>query len=560
MTAEIPEKIPSSKRLLLLVVCGLLLIGLWLAQVHPYLNVANDAGRYMTLGKSLAATGELRLINDPRQPLDTLYPPAFPAVIAFWLRVTGRAPGDVVLLVKITQLLFLLAVLPLLLRLLEAARLPFRYCVGALLIAACSPVFASYANEVLSEAPFMLLCLASVTLVERDLRSVMKKEETEEGSAEATAVWWQRILALACAVGAFLIRTAGIALLLSQCVWFWRRFGWKWGLAALLVTLTAAGGWQMRNRRIVKNAPPGVHYSTYIDQFTLRDPMRPGAGRIQPNLKGLLLRAYEGFPPYLGMIPRSILHSMSRHSPVWFPVFYLLAVPMGVLILFGCGVAWRRGLQLSAGFPAFFWLFAAMWPWRDPRFLVPLMPFFLLFLFLSLDTAEKWLAPRIGVKAVHGVLLAFAALLLAYFAQVHGNVIRAERRPLASGYAFGRTPEEGGFFAAADWLRKNTPPDSIVMGRPAYLLYLYSDRVTTQIEPHPNPRVQELAYMKPNRVRYIVEDTWTWASTAKYIDPYIRDYGSNWRLAWEDRGSGVRIWERIVPYAEEEGSREPKDK
>ena len=93
----------------------------------------------MVLGESLARTGDLRLINDARQPLDTLYPPGFPAIIAFWMRVTGRDAGGVVLPVKATQLLLLLGTLPLLYALLERARLPFRYRRRALLTYAACP-------------------------------------------------------------------------------------------------------------------------------------------------------------------------------------------------------------------------------------------------------------------------------------------------------------------------------------------------------------------------------------------------------------------------------------
>ena len=62
----------------ILATCALLVIGFWLAQVNPYLNPADDSGRYMVLGESLAKTGDLRLINDVRQLRDTLYVPGLP--------------------------------------------------------------------------------------------------------------------------------------------------------------------------------------------------------------------------------------------------------------------------------------------------------------------------------------------------------------------------------------------------------------------------------------------------------------------------------------------------
>ena len=112
------------------------------------------------------------------------------------------------------------------------------------------------------------------------------------------------------------------------------------------------------------------------------------------NTRGLLSRASDGFPTYIGMIPRVLLHAMSRQSPAWFVLFYFLAVPMALLILLGFVLAWRRGLHLSAGFAALFWIFAAMWPWRDPRFLAPLLPLLVLFLMLGVawcaTACERW--------------------------------------------------------------------------------------------------------------------------------------------------------------------------
>lgn len=525
-------------RRLVLLLAGVVLALLWLWQVHPYLNVANDAGRYMILGKSLATTGDLRLINEPLQPRDTLYPPGFPLLLAACLKLTGREPGGIVLLVKFLQLVFLLASLPLLARLLEKAQCKPITVYAGVWIAALCPAYGDYGTEIMAEAPFLLLCLASVVLVERDLR-----QETDSKPAV-----WKRILALILAAIAFMVRSAGIALLLVQAVWFWKRFGAKWGVAALMTLVACFGGWQMRNSEVIKNAPPGVKYSTYRDQFTLRDPMRPGAGRIQLNAKGLALRAKEGFPVYVGMTPRALLHSMSRFSS-WFGVFYALAVPLGILMFVGMPLVWKRGLSLSAGYASVFWLFAAMWPWRDPRFLVPLLPFLILFVLVALETLWLRMDSAHGKTVLTCIYGVAGATLAIYFLHVHQNMAQAEKRPTAAGYAFGRTPEEGGFYAACAWLKQNAPADARLMGRPAYILSLYADRTAIQLEPHTNAKVQEKAYIGKGKINFLVADKWAWAHTDDYLTPYLNSYGGEWRMAWEDKESGVKIWERITQSA-----------
>ncbi|HZO87691.1 MAG TPA: hypothetical protein VFB38_05070 [Chthonomonadaceae bacterium] len=600
--------IRSRLRLTLILACAALILGLWAAQVTPFLNPADDAGRYMVLGESLAKTGDLRLLNDARRPLDTLYPPGFPALIAFWLLATGREPGGVVLLVKLTQVALLIAALPLLSVLLERARLPFAYRAAALLTAALCPALIAFANEVMSEIPFLFLCLASVVLIEdggkranefaatkarshptatKDLTPDPSPSKGEgsgspsrlfgsalstlipgpspskgEGPAEAGALpslarnelvgkgdgglgtrWVRPALSLLYAAAAFLVRTAAVALLLVEIVWLWRRYGWKWGVAALLVALAVVGGWQLRNRRIILRHPE-IRYSTYADQFFLRDPMRPGAGRIDFTAHDLASRAYHGMSAYTGMIPRALLNSMSLGTP-WFYLFYLVAVPLTLLILIGFGEGWRRGLILSGAFTALFWLFAAMWPWRNPRFLIPLLPFFILYLYLGVERASHWLQKQSGTLPTRLAQGVGALLLLAYFGHVHAAAIRAERSVTTHGYALGRTPEEGGFYAACDWLRRNAPFNAVVMGRPQYLVHLYSGHPTVQIEPAEKPRAQAW-YVRRGRVRYILEDAWDWAHSHTYLDPYLREYASQWRLAWQDpRGSGVCVWEWV---------------
>jgi hypothetical protein len=300
----------------------------------------------------------------------------------------------------------------------------------------------------------------------------------------------------------------------------------------------------MRNRHIIQSHPD-VRYPTYLDQFSLRDPMDPKAGRIPLNAIGLLGRARHGLPTYIGLIPRAYLNSMSIGTP-WFWLFYLVAIPFTLLALIGYVEGWRRGLYLSGAFSALFWLFAAMWPWRDARFLVPIVPFMLLYLFLGVERVSARLEKRGGVRLTRIVQGVSGLLLLTYCAHVHAVTIARERKVTASGYALGRNREEGGFYAACAWLKQNAEPGTVLMGRPAYLLHLYTGHPTTQVEPNDRPRVQELAYMQPRHVRYILQDAWSWSHSDAYLLPYLRAYAEQWRLVWEDPlGSGARVWQRV---------------
>lgn len=533
----------------LLLVCGAIMILLWAAQCNSYLNVADDSGRYMVLGESLARTGDLRLLNEPKAPLDTLYPPGFPAIIAAWILLTGRDPYRVVLFVKFTQLVLLLCTLPLMLRLLSLARLSERTLQVALLLYACCPALIAYANEVMSEMPLLLLCLASVALVEQSAPAAQRAQGEQQPETVQTPEpgiqVGNRLAALAFAGSAFLVRSSAIALVPVQIVWFFWRFGWRWGAIAALTLALVMGGWLLRNRHIT-HSHTERHYATYVDQFTLRDPSRMDAGRIPLTPLGILSRMKGGFPVYLGMIPRAPLYMMAPPNTVLRGLFFLVAVPLTLLILYGLILAWRRGLRLCVSFAACFWFVAAMWPWQNARFLVPLIPFMVMFAALAADELGRRIVQR-GLTPLQPVLCGSGlALLLIYFATVHLRVIGQERKPTRPGYPLGRSKEEAGFYAACAWLRANVSPETIVMGKPPYLLHLYSGCKTQQIEPTKNPRVQEKAYILPRHIAFLVEDSWSFGfTTHRLLTPYLQAYGDRWTLVWHDPlGSGVRIWKR----------------
>lgn len=562
----------------ILTVCALLVIGLWLAQINPYLNPADDSGRYMVLGESLARTGDLRLINDVRQVRDTLYVPGLPAVIAFWLKVTGQPPGAVIIPVKFTLMLCLLGTLPLFYLLLKRARLRRAAIAAAMIAYAACPAMISYANEVMSEMPLLLLCLAGIVLATTGKQSAESPLPSQEIDAENSenapassdhnkpangqtlqtieAVFskiqnphskipvWCILGALACAALAYYVRAAGAILLISLGVWFFHKGGWRWGLVSLAVTLAAVGMWQARTSRIIATDPPNTPHDTYMKQFTLKNPDDPKAGRIQMNARGIASRIKRCFPLNIGNIPRAVLFSMNAKGSAWQALFYVVAVPFTILALYGWRVAWKRGQYLVCGFCVLFWLFVALWPWVNPRFLVPLVPYILLFVFAAADVLYDYQRERIPRILPNAIATVAMGLLLVYYARVHAVVIKREHAPTLPGYALGRSRDEAGFYAGAAWLM-GREPDTIVMARPAYLMHLYSGHPTTQIEPATRPSNQEIAYMLPNHVQYLFVDRWSWAHTENYLGPYLQEYGHAWTLVWNDpAGSGVRIYRR----------------
>ncbi len=510
----------------LLLFCAIVTVALWLSQVTPYLNVADDSGRYMVLGESIARTGDLRLINEVSKPLDTLYPPGFPAMIAAWLLLTRGSPGSVVIPMKATLLVMTLATLPLMFMLLKRSGLRRWLIVSTMIAYSACPAVIGYSNEMMSDLPLLAFSLGAIALIEG---------QPEPG-------FWAKALALLCAVISFTMRTSGVALFIALVVYYQLRYGRKWAVAAWVVTLGSVGLWLLRNHHIAATHP-WMHYPSYLHQFTLRNPMKMDAGRIPLSPLGIASRMKFGFPVYIGMIPRAILYLMAPPHSILLIFFYIVAVPLCIAVLAGIRIAWRNEMRLTVGFSILFWLTAAMWPWQNARFLFPIVPFMLLFAAL----AFQQLLDQIPGSAWRIALsIGSCCLLFGYYANVLARSIKSEKGAGVTGYAFGRTVAEGGFYAACAWLKHSTPHNELVMGKPAYLLHLYSGHPTTQIEPTDNAKVQEKAYMSHHNLGYLVEDSWPFGFvTHRILAPYFKEYGSHWQLVWQDARSGVKVWKRI---------------
>lgn len=524
--------------------CAVLLTGLWAAQFTRYLDPTNDGGRYTVLAQSLAA-GEMRLINEPKKPFDTLYPPAYPALIAGWMKIVGGDFADALPGVKVTQLLGAILCLPLLYALCIRAGLPLGYRAAALLFFSLAPPVATYAGQIMSEGMFLPLGTAAIVLAEtiNEPRPPLSPVTLSFGRWRMNADAVRLYLAALCTVAAYLTRSIGLALLLTLSVGLWPRAGAKWGAVAVLALILTVGGWNYRNK-IIAAAPNSDASSVYASHFTLRDPMKPGSGRIPFTLSGLTERAFDGLQQYAFLTPRAFLDGPVRAagSPA---LMMALSFPLIALLLIGLITAFRRGLYLTGAFAVLVWLFSVMWPWREVRLLFPILPLMILFVVLGAERVAAWLAAvRVPVSVVRVVQIVGVAALLIYAAQVHWVTIQRERGD-GTPYPTGRNPAEKGFYAACAFLRQAAPQDAIIMGRPAYLLYLLTDRPAVQIEPETAPNAQEYNINRRN-ARYLLRDDWYWSHTDIFLGPYLKKYRARWRIVWQSPDNHTIVYERLA--------------
>jgi 4-amino-4-deoxy-L-arabinose transferase-like glycosyltransferase len=181
----------------------------WTNRDLPRFGVLHDDGILFASAKSLAATGEYRIVSLPESPYQTKYPPLYPLYLSMVWRLSRDFPSNLELSALFSWILLVpcLALIWLYYR-----RNLFDERRALLLTALCAinPYFILFSGNALTEVPFTCLLLAALITAER----ITPK---------------YALLAGILAGCAYLCRTAGIALLIAMPVWYASRRAWRLG-------------------------------------------------------------------------------------------------------------------------------------------------------------------------------------------------------------------------------------------------------------------------------------------------------------------------------------------
>lgn len=357
----------------------------WLSRLTGPLDLRYDAGVYYLTGTALAQGKGYRLLNEPGEIEANQYPPLLPAFVAAHQWVLGTAdPVTVARWLRVSYcLMFQLALLGIYLFAVRTVP-PSSACAIALL--SMLSLKAYFLSDLLfAETPVLLVTTAFLLFHQR--------VQGARGFAG---------MAL-CGVAAFLLRTAGVALLAA---WvgesLLRRQAGQFVLR-LSIALVPVIAWQVYVKRVeasVAYREPAYAYQRALYQFynvsyaenilKLKDPFIPELGpagtfdlalRVGKNLPrlvtslGEVLTGGSGF--WLGM---TNLPPGSADRQVVLVLAHLLSGLVGVLMLAGIlrwalRGAWLLFLYLTASLAL---VSLTPWPEQFTRYLIPLQPFLLL--------------------------------------------------------------------------------------------------------------------------------------------------------------------------------------
>jgi hypothetical protein len=204
--------------LVLLLVCGVAALHAGLVAGHYVVGSFDDDGHYLALAKAFATGKGYVDTSAPGAPIESLYPPGYPLVIAplVWLFSAAVLP------LRLLSAAAFVGCIPMLDILLRRRRIRPVVRTAVLLLFALNPVGATFATEVMPESVFLLIFLTVLVALPR-------------WESDRRILTWSGAAVLVGAPALLLFKAAGLPMLIGVGLWLLLRRHWR-KLAALIAS------------------------------------------------------------------------------------------------------------------------------------------------------------------------------------------------------------------------------------------------------------------------------------------------------------------------------------
>ncbi|MEO0078946.1 MAG: hypothetical protein ABIK86_08125, partial [candidate division WOR-3 bacterium] len=312
---------------------------------------------------------------------------------------------------------------------------------------------------------------------------------------------------LVLALAALTFRAAGIALVLAVMLKLLLERRWLALVGFGAASAVLVGLWLWRTSLVGSS-------SLYMSQLLARDPYVTEFGRV--GIWELGLRAGRNLVRYaFTVLPETLLPLVSARLLVF-------GAGAALMLLTAMGAIWYRHritvVEIYAGCTGLMLLF---WPevWSGERFLVPFLPFAVMFIVRGLAGLEERLKrPRLAAF----VLFGFVALNTVALGRQAVLAVRINLAYLRGDRLAGYSPDWRRYFECIAWLEDNTSPNAVVLARKPEFVYLLSGR-RAFCYPFTNDRSQ--VYQAILAADYILFDNFRWTETGRhFLDPVLADH------------------------------------
>lgn len=456
----------------------------------------HDEAIYASTAKALAGGQGYRIINLPGEPAETKYPPFYPFMLSLIWRAYPGFPDNIVPMILLSMAFTI-----------GFFALTYFYLTGrgyagapeALLVVGLAAInwrTVIPATSVCSEMLFAMLSVAALYQAEQ-------APEPNKIKRASAGVMLGTLIGLA-----ILTRSSGVALLISIALYYAIVRQWRRALAPLVIGgLVLAGwlGWCYMNRTPVEGVNV-AYYTSYLGHFkeTVEDLSAVNHTSAVVTVLGIVGR--NAFMLAIASIP-----------VVCLGIGYEALVYLGFTFLFFAAGFWRhwsRGVRLLHVYVVcylvlhFFWLPFVSYD----RFLIPLLPFLLLFLIVEFEASAALVRRELSsgdtLKRVSAAFIGLALVLLAgimahnYSFDVYNSVRIGSFRKPSGPPADDRE--------AIEWIKDNTDVSDVLLCYRDPMYFLYTGRKATRFFPmkagitwRPN---QHLVFdiVTQSRARYLI--------------------------------------------------------
>lgn len=462
----------------------LIYIILSLILFDPKLFTGGDNAVYIILAESIATGRGYKNIYLPDEPPHTQYPFGFPLLLALPVLLLGKN----IIVLKLIIVLFGIGALSffhfIVKRLFKDWQMIFT------LVYLFIPILIIYNHWILTEIPFLFFSLGSLYFL---LKYLDEKKPLFFLISSLFAIY------------SFFIRTAGISLIIGFTLFLMLKKEYKPLSIFILLFLIFFVPWEIRNTRIPDN-------TGYLNQLLAKNPYQMELGKV--TFSDLFVRIWENFLLYtFTIIPKTFL-------PILNSQLLLILFGLALLVLMIVGFVLKiKHFSIIEAYIIFGIGVLLAWPkvWSSDRFLLPLIPIILIYLF----SAFVWIQDKFKLK--NFVLVCCIVFIILNMI----SIIQEAKITLQNNSAYIKGDRYAGYpsdwrryFEMIEYIKKNLPPQKIIMARKPEFVYLLSGYnsfcypFTTDLL-----KVNE-SIMKAD---YIILDNFRWTGTTmRYLLPVIQ--------------------------------------
>ena len=497
----------SVRSAIALVTLLILFLTTYYLRLDNVVGMFRDDAWYALLAKALATGKGYTLINSPTMGIVPIYPPLYSSILSLVFRMAPEFPDNLFLLKSVSILAMLIA------SILAYSYFIIRDCSKwvAIILAAVvgfSPGLVFIAtSSLMSECVYMVIQLGSIILIHKSTHGLTSHR------SNLFVFLGGVLLSLA-----FLTRSVAIAFLLAAIILFLINSQVKKAFLLLLGSLVIAGPWMIysnlhRPTEAQRSEVNNYVIVPYTEQFWDRTAGDTSSGKI--TLSELPSRVVENLSTIVSSDIGAIV------APLFFPALnqglaerettyhLLISLIVSLLVLLGYVQCIRhRRTVVEAAFPLYLAI-VVLWPFPPFRFLLPLIPFFLLYFiegvkfFLKLHLANSQASPNLknqqdlntGLIVVTGIL---------FLTAMGGNIQYIVRK---NAKVESELPKWIKIFNETElilnWTRINIQKDHLITTENPALVYLYTGNKTVTYD---QPQ-QNWDLWKSQRVRYYVSTT-----------------------------------------------------